>query len=70
MFERWIEIKESKSCLIVGPRRSGKTTLLKRFAQNTARPVKTFLFYLGSTYETVEGIRLIPVGALFRGGTF
>ena len=28
MFERWFEIPFSKSCLIVGPRRSGKTTLL------------------------------------------
>jgi hypothetical protein len=30
MFERWIEIPDLKSCLIIGPRRSGKTTLLKR----------------------------------------
>ncbi|MBI5551722.1 MAG: ATP-binding protein [Desulfobacterales bacterium] len=29
MFKRWIELPTQKSCLIVGPRRSGKTTLLK-----------------------------------------
>ena len=29
MFERWIEIPSRRSCLIIGPRRSGKTTLLK-----------------------------------------
>ncbi len=29
MFERWLSISANKSCLIVGPRRSGKTTLLR-----------------------------------------
>ncbi len=29
MFERWLEIPHDKSCLIIGPRRSGKTTLLR-----------------------------------------
>ena len=29
MFERWLEIPSQRSCLIVGSRRSGKTTLLK-----------------------------------------
>jgi len=29
MFNRWLDISESKSCLIIGPRRSGKTTMLK-----------------------------------------
>ena len=29
MFQRWLDIPASKSCLIIGPRRSGKTTLLK-----------------------------------------
>jgi len=29
MFERWLEIPSHRSCLIVGSRRSGKTTLLK-----------------------------------------
>ena len=34
MFKRWIEIDPNKSCLIVGSRRSGKTTLLRqRFPQ-------------------------------------
>ena len=29
MFNRWLEIPSRRSCLIVGPRRCGKTTLLK-----------------------------------------
>ena len=29
MFDRWIEINKKKSGFIIGPRRSGKTTLLK-----------------------------------------
>ena len=29
MFERWLKMPSRRSCLIVGPRRSGKTTLLK-----------------------------------------
>jgi uncharacterized protein len=29
MFERWLELSSNRSCLIVGSRRSGKTTLLK-----------------------------------------
>lgn len=30
MFKRWIEIPSCRSCLIIGSRRSGKTTLLKQ----------------------------------------
>jgi predicted AAA+ superfamily ATPase len=30
MFERWLEINTKKSGLIIGPRRCGKTTLLKK----------------------------------------
>jgi predicted AAA+ superfamily ATPase len=29
MFERWLKLSEKKSCLIIGPRRCGKTTLLR-----------------------------------------
>jgi predicted AAA+ superfamily ATPase len=29
MFKRWMKLKTNKSCLILGPRRCGKTTLLK-----------------------------------------
>ena len=29
MFHRWIELDMNKSALIIGPRRSGKTTFLK-----------------------------------------
>lgn len=40
---------------------------LKRFIQNAGRPTKGFLFYLGDAYQMVDGIRMIPIGALFRG---
>jgi len=30
MFKRWLSLPEKKSCLVIGPRRSGKTTLLKQ----------------------------------------
>lgn len=29
MFQRWIDLSQQKSCLILGPRRCGKTTLLR-----------------------------------------
>lgn len=50
-------------------RRPGARDLahLKRFAAGADRPVKTFLFHLGEDYATVDNVRLIPVGALFRG---
>lgn len=40
---------------------------LKRFIQNADRPTRAFLFYLGEDYQTVDGIGLTPVAALFRG---
>jgi hypothetical protein len=40
---------------------------LKRFANNTDRPVKAFIFYMGDRYETVDGVRLVPIAALHRG---
>ena len=30
MFKRWIEIPAHRSCLVIGPRRAGKTTLLRQ----------------------------------------
>ena len=30
MFERWLEIPANRSCLVIGPRRAGKTTLLRQ----------------------------------------
>jgi hypothetical protein len=30
MFSRWLTLPSDRSCLLVGPRRSGKTTLLKQ----------------------------------------
>jgi hypothetical protein len=40
---------------------------LKRFVLNAARSTQGILFYLGETYECVDGIQMIPIGALFRG---
>ena len=30
MFERWLEFPTNRSCLVIGPRRAGKTTLLRQ----------------------------------------
>jgi hypothetical protein len=40
---------------------------LKRFFQNMNRPVRAYLFYNGEEYKKVDGIRLVPIAALFRG---
>ena len=62
MFKRWLEIPSHKSCLIVGPRRSGKTTMLKHrypeipyatlddldFLDMAKRDPKGFISQLGS----------------------
>ena len=40
---------------------------LKQFEDRLKRPVKRILFYLGEEYSAVDGIRLIPIGALHRG---
>ena len=54
---------------IKSTRRPGPKDLrnLKQFGDRLNRPVKRFLFYLGEEYRTVDNIRLIPIGALFRG---
>jgi hypothetical protein len=59
-----VEIKATRS---PGPR---DLQTLNRFARSINRPVRTVLLYLGEEDETVDGVRLIPVGALFRGGTY
>ena len=40
---------------------------LKQFEDHLKRPIKRILFYPGEEYSTVDGIRLIPIGALHRG---
>ena len=40
---------------------------LKQFRDRFSRPVKRILFYPGEAYDTIGGIRLIPIGALHRG---
>ena len=56
-----VEIKSTKK---PGPR---DFQSLKQFEDRSERPVKRFLFYLGEEYKDVDGIRLIPIGALYRG---
>ena len=54
---------------IKGTRNPGPKDLrsLRQFGTRQILPVKRFLFYLGEDYRVVDGIRLVPVGALFRG---
>jgi predicted AAA+ superfamily ATPase len=40
---------------------------LKRFIRKMDRPAEAYLFYMGDTYQTVDGIRLVPIAALYRG---
>ncbi len=47
MFERWLEIPPQKSCLLVGPRRAGKTTLLKQRYKQWPYVTLDDLDYLG-----------------------
>ena len=56
-----IEIKSTKR---PGPR---DLRNLRQFGNRLNRPVKRFLFYPGEEYRTVDDIRLLPVGSLFRG---
>ena len=74
MFERWLHIPSNKSCLIIGPRRSGKTTLLRhRFPELTyatlddldyldwaKRDPKAFISSLGSR-AIIDEIQRLPV---------
>ena len=56
-----VEIKATKK---PGPRDFQN---LKQFEDRLKRPIKRILFYPGEEYSTVDGIRLIPIGALHRG---
>ncbi len=56
-----VEIKATKR---PGPRDFQN---LKQFEDCLKRPIKRILFYSGEEYSTVDGIRLIPIGALHRG---
>jgi predicted AAA+ superfamily ATPase len=40
---------------------------LKHFEDRLKRPVRRILFYPGEEYSTVDGIRLVPIAALYRG---
>ena len=54
---------------IKGTKRPGPRDFrnLRQFEDRLNRPVKRILFYLGEEYSTVDDIRLLPIGALFRG---
>lgn len=40
---------------------------LVEFGKGLGQPVRSYLFYLGETYQQVEGVKIIPVAALRRG---
>ena len=74
MFQRWIKLPSKKSCLIIGPRRSGKTTLLKHrypnlhyvtlddldFLDSAKRDPKGFVAKIGSR-AIIDEIQRLPV---------
>jgi len=74
MFERWLKIPDRRSCLIVGSRRSGKTTLLKHrypqwpyatlddldFLDWAKRDPKGFISHLGQK-AIIDEIQRLPI---------
>jgi predicted AAA+ superfamily ATPase len=74
MFKRWLEIPTQRSCLIVGSRRSGKTTLLKHrypewsyatlddldYLDWAKRDPKGFITHLGKN-AIIDEIQRLPV---------
>ncbi|MBW1922084.1 MAG: ATP-binding protein [Deltaproteobacteria bacterium] len=74
MFERWIQLPDHRSCLIVGPRRCGKTTLLRHrypswpyatlddldFLEWSRRDPKGFITQLGR-HGIVDEIQRLPI---------
>ena len=56
-----IEIKRTKR---PGPR---DWRNLRQFQARSDRPVRRILFYPGEEYDTVDGVHLLPIGALYRG---
>ena len=74
MFQRWLEIPSHRSCLIVGSRRSGKTTLLKHrypewpyttlddldFLDWAKRDPKGFISHLGKK-AIIDEIQRLPM---------
>ena len=74
MFERWLHILAHKSCLVIGPRRSGKTTLLRKrfpalpyatlddldYLDWAKRDPKGFISKLGSP-AIIDEIQRLPI---------
>jgi predicted AAA+ superfamily ATPase len=56
MFERWIKLPSNRSCLIVGPRRSGKTTLLNRLYPEWSYATLDDLDYLDWAKRDPKGL--------------
>lgn len=57
------------ACEIKATERPGPRDLrnLKAFQDRLNRPIERYLFYLGDEYKNQDGIKLIPIAALFRG---
>lgn len=74
MFQRWLQLPERQSCLVIGPRRSGKTTLLKNRFPNlpyttlddlddfawAKQDPKGFVSRLGKT-AVIDEIQRLPI---------
>jgi len=73
MFKRWLEVPSQRSCLIVGPRRSGKTLLKHRYPKWSyatlddldhldwaKRDPKGFITHLGKK-AIIDEIQRLPV---------
>ncbi len=56
MFKRWIDISRKKSALIIGPRRSGKTTLLKALFPDYTYITLDNLDYLNWATQDPKGL--------------
>lgn len=57
-----VEIKSTKNL----DRRDVRNLIY--FREHVNRSVRTFLFYCGDTYADLEGVTVIPVAGLFKGG--
>jgi predicted AAA+ superfamily ATPase len=66
MFKRWLSIPSEQSCLLIGPRRSGKTTILKQQYPNLNYTTLDDLDYLDWATQDPKGFiqSLMPSGII------
>lgn len=66
MFTRWLQPTSDLSCLLIGPRRSGKTTLLKRQFPDLKYVTLDDLDYLGWASRDPKGFIRELGGSVMR----